>query len=239
VSDNTPQVETDADRAKKEAEARQADAEARAADAAAEKTAQELIVVQQLVEAQELALVETREARLVKEAGDDRQHVYRFGDQVSSASVDKCIAATTKWSRLDPACPMTVVFNSPGGSIIDGFALYDHLRDLSDNFDHHITTVVRGYAASMAGILMQAGDERHMGREAWYMIHRASFGAVGQTFDVEDRVEWVKRIEARILDIFVARTNLTKQKIKRNWNRKDWWLSSDECLEYGLVDVIR
>lgn len=73
------------------------------------------------------------------------------------------------------------------------------------------------------------------------MIHRAAFGASGKTFEVEDEVEWVKRVERRILELFVQRTNgrLSAAKIKRNWDRKDWWITSDEALELGLVDEVR
>ena len=71
------------------------------------------------------------------------------------------------------------------------------------------------------------------------MIHRAAFGAYGKTFEIEDEVKFVQRIEKRIIDIFTARSTLTKQKIKRNWDRKDWWISADECLEMNLVDDIR
>ena len=71
------------------------------------------------------------------------------------------------------------------------------------------------------------------------MIHRAAFGASGKTFDIEDEVEWVKRIEKRIIDLFVRRSNLSASKIKRNWDRKDWWIDADQALEFGLIDKIR
>ena len=91
----------------------------------------------------------------------------------------------------------------------------------------------------MAGILLQAGDYRWMGHQAWMMIHRAAFGAIGKTFEIEDEVAWIKRIEDRILEIFEKKSSLTRTKIKRNWDRKDWWISSDEALEMGLIDEIR
>ena len=94
-------------------------------------------------------------------------------------------------------------------------------------------------AASMAGILLQAGGTRWIGHQAWMMIHRAAFGAIGKTYEVEDEVKLVKRIEDRCVDIFVSRSRLTKLKIKRNWDRKDWWIDADECLELGLVDEVR
>jgi ATP-dependent protease ClpP protease subunit len=96
-------------------------------------------------------------------------------------------------------------------------------------------------AASMAGVLLQAGDVRWCSQSSWVMIHRASYGAIGQSHDIEDQVKFVRRIEDRILDIFVLRSEgkLTKAKIKRNWDRKDWWLTADECLELGIVDSVR
>ena len=91
----------------------------------------------------------------------------------------------------------------------------------------------------MAGILLMAVDTRWIGHQSWMMIHRAAFGAYGKTFEIEDEVRFVKRIEERIVDIFIKRSKLSKQKIKRNWDRKDWWIDADECLDSGLVDEIK
>ena len=94
-------------------------------------------------------------------------------------------------------------------------------------------------AASMAGVLLQAGDVRWLGHQSWLMIHRAAFGAIGKTYEVEDEVRFIKRIEDRIVDIFTSRSKLTKNKIRRNWDRKDWWIDADESLELKLIDEIR
>jgi len=133
---------------------------------------------------------------------------------------------------------MEIIFSSPGGGIIDGFELFDFIQDLR-NRGHHITTGTLGYAASMAGVLLQAGDTRWIGHQAWMMIHRAAFGAFGKTFEVEDEVKFIKRIEGRIIKIFTSRSSLTSRKLKRNWDRKDWWISAEDALELKLVDEIR
>jgi ATP-dependent Clp protease protease subunit len=171
---------------------------------------------------------------------DEHHRVFRFVGAVSGATVSSCVAKLTEWHRLDPGCHIEIVFYSPGGSILDGFVLFDFVRELSRS-GHRITTGCLGMAASMAGILLQMGDHRWMGKESWVMIHRASFSAGGQTFQVEDEVEWVKRVEKRILNIFVERSGgrLTGEKIRRNWDRKDWWLTSDEALNLGVVDEVR
>jgi ATP-dependent Clp endopeptidase proteolytic subunit ClpP len=170
-------------------------------------------------------------------ASDEENFLYRFSKDVSHNSVQACMSKLTQWHRMNPDCDIEIVFSSPGGSIIDGFELFDFIQEL--RHDHKVTTGSLGMAASMAGILLQAGDVRWIGHQAWMMIHRAAFGAIGKTYEVEDEVRLVKRIEERCLDIFVSRSNITKQKIRKNWDRKDWWIDADECLEAGLVDEIR
>ncbi len=172
------------------------------------------------------------------EASDEFNHVFRFEGAVSEKSVKNAIQRLTSWHRQDPTCDIEIVFNSPGGDIINGMALFDFIQSLREE-GHYITTGTIGMAASMAGILLQAGDHRWVGEQAWVLIHRASFSVWGSTYEVEDEVEFIKRIEQRIIEIFVARSNLTKKKIQSNWDRKDWWITSDEALEYELVDEIR
>lgn len=186
----------------------------------------------------ELEWVKTQEKREKERSIDDENFLYRFGHEVSDTSVQKCITKLTEWHRRYPKCDIEIIFSSPGGSIIDGFELFDFIQHLR-NTGHTITTGTLGMAASMAGILLQAGDKRWIGHQSWMMIHRAAFGAYGKTFEIEDEVKFVRRIEERILDIFVSRSKLTTNKIKRNWERKDWWISADEAKELGLVDEVR
>ncbi len=231
VKDTRSEKEIAADIQVKEAEAALRSAEAIKTNAEAQKAQ---------FEAHESEL-RYREARFKfdrQQSEDERNHLYRFDGEVSASSVKTCMKKLTEWSRLDPKCDIEIVFSSPGGNIIDGFELFDFIQELRTK-GHRITTGSLGYAASMAGILLMAGDTRWIGHQSWMMIHRAAFGAYGKTFEIEDEVKFVRRIESRILDIFALRSSLTRQKIKRNWDRKDWWISADECLEIGLVDEIR
>lgn len=177
-------------------------------------------------------------------AADEHHHVYLFTTAVGEQSVSSCMRQLAVWERTEPGCPITMVFTSPGGDIISGLALFDRLMELRRQ-GHHVTTKALGYAASMAGILLQAGDIRVMAKESWLLIHEASFGAIGSFGEVEDKMKWVERIQERILDIFAERAKqsgapgcLTKNQIRRRWHRKDWWLSSDEALRYGFIDRI-
>ena len=164
--------------------------------------------------------------------------VYVFNGEVGAGSVANCMNQLDVWRRNDPGCDIEIVFTSPGGSVVDGLALWDYLQEVK-RAGHHLTTVAYGMAASMAGILLQAGDTRILGKESWLMIHEASFGAHGKIGEVEDTVDWVKRVQDRILDIFAERSTKSRALIKKNWLRKDWWLSSDEALCWGFIDEVR
>ena len=230
--------EIKADIALKEAEARKMEAEALNIEAMVRKNQLEGDKASVELTVKQMDLVIKEEKRAREKAADDENFLYRFGSEVSGGSVTSCIKKLTEWSRLNPKCDIEVIFSSPGGSIIDGFELFDFMQHLRSK-GHRITTGTLGYAASMAGILLQAGDTRWIGQQAWLMIHRASFGAYGKTFEIEDEVKFIKRIEERVLDIFTSRSNLTRNKIKRNWERKDWWISAEQAVDLQLVDEVR
>jgi ATP-dependent Clp protease protease subunit len=143
-----------------------------------------------------------------------------------------------EFKELNPTEPVEFIINSPGGSITDGLALYDFISHLrADGMP--VNTLALGMAASMGGVLLQAGSTRVMSKESWLMLHEASFGATGKTGVIEDKVEWVKKVQDRLLDIFASRSTMSRAAIKAKWTRKDWWLSSDDALKAGLVDEVR
>ena len=166
--------------------------------------------------------------------------VFRFDTGVDENSVGRMISHMSLYSRLHPGTDIEIIFNSPGGNVFHGMALFDFIGELRAK-GHHVTTHTRGMAASMAGILLQAGDTRVMGREAHILIHEISTLGLGKVSEIADEVEFMKRIQKRIIDIFVKRSGgkITADKIRRNWTKTDWWLSSDEALALGLVDEVR
>jgi len=173
-----------------------------------------------------------------KMAADEFHHIYVFDDSVGSSSVEKCMKQLTVWDRLDPSCPIEIIFKSPGGSVMDGMALFDFIQMLRRR-GHKVTTGSLGYAASMAGILLEAGDVRWIGKESYVLIHEISTGAIGKIGEIEDVVEFCKKIQHRVISIFAARSNKSAAYFEKHWRRKDWWLSSDECLAIGIVDEVR
>lgn len=195
-------------------------------------------------EIKELQLVSRRRAEAAYQATDLENHVLQFTDEVESGSVAEAIGKLSKWSRLDPKCDIEIVLNSPGGDVIYGMYLFDFIQRLRRQ-KHKVTTVAMGHAASMAGILLQAGDVRVMAKESWLLIHQGSILTMGSMGKVEDTVAWAQEVEKRIVNIFYDRSNATdapkklaKPAIKKRMERKDWWLSSDQALSHGFIDEV-
>lgn len=223
---------------KMQAEAAAALAEANSAKADAAKQAvylEEAKISQRLAE---MRLAEAEEKEAARTASDYHNRTYRLLGSVGGASAKAAIDVLTEWSRIDPGCAIEFIIDSPGGEIIAGFHLYDVMRDLSDK-GHHITTRALGMAASMGGVLLQAGDTRIMAPRASMLIHEAQFGAGGSFGQVEDTVAFIKQLQDRILAIFAERSKLSKVQIKNRWKRKNWWLDADEALKHGFVDEVR
>jgi ATP-dependent Clp endopeptidase proteolytic subunit ClpP len=192
------------------------------------------------VQVRRINLAREQEKRNEELTANKHHHVYLFNGTVDAASAKSCADQLVTWQRLagEVKPSIEIIFNSPGGSIVAGLALWDTIQAVRAA-GHYVTTTSYGMAASMAGILLQAGDNRVMGKESWLLIHEAAFSAGGKIGEVEDTVKWVKMVQERILNIFANRSTVSKATIKRKWTRQDWWLSSDEALKLGLCDEVR
>lgn len=162
-----------------------------------------------------------------------------INDVIMGQNSDVWIHALQVWDRRDPGKPITVDLNSPGGSITDGLAIFDQIMRMRRG-GTHVTTRATGLCASMAAVLLQAGDERIMDKRAKILIHEGSATLQG-TFSVgeqEDFREFSDMLKEELLDILAERSTLSKRAIKTKWRRKDWYLGSDEALRLGFVDRV-
>jgi ATP-dependent protease ClpP protease subunit len=178
-------------------------------------------------------------------ASDFRNNVYRLRGPIDEGSVTGCIFYLTRWARLNPEADITLVINSPGGYVTEGMDLFDTILEMREA-GHYITGVGRGYVASMGSILLQACDWRVMGPGCAMLVHEPSGMAMGSIGEIADAKAWLDMTANRILDIYAQRCSesgaeepFTRTKLKNGWNRKNWWLSADECLKGGLIDEIR
>lgn len=193
--------------------------------------------------------VETRQKAYEEMLSTNRyHHVYRFDEEINEATVDHCMERLNMWHRTSPGCDMEIIFNSGGGSVIYGMELFDFIGELRHT-GHKITTGARGIAASMASILLQAGDDRWMGKHTTLMIHQPSGVIGGKTEDLHDQLDWLTGLQEQALEIYAQRCVqahergtatdvLTKEEIKKRWARRDFYINAADALKYGFVDRI-
>ena len=192
----------------------------------------------------ELEVAQAEKEGRLRDALNAEHRVYDFTTEVDSSSAERAMATLSQWRRLDDKVPITIRFSSPGGSVISGLALFDYITDIRDS-GIYVTTVVLGYAASMACILLQAGDRRVMGANAHILIHEVSSFQVGKLSELEDATKFSKHLNERLLDILATRSKaskalrpITRATIERRSKRRDWWLASEEAVRFGFADDI-
>ena len=206
------------------------------------------------------ALASHRRAEDLELAQDRHHFTYWFTDPVSKSSVKGCVDNLNVWARTAEAsgerAHITLVFDSPGGDVMSGMDLFDRILAIRHT-GHTVKTVALGHAASMAGILLQAGAPRVMGQQSFLLLHEVAFGAIGKIGEVEDTVTLGRKMMLRVLGVFatraadalIARKERSgktrdqviaerKRYIGSHWKRKDWWLDSEEAYKAGLVDEL-
>ena len=123
--------------------------------------------------------------------------------------------------------------NSNGGGISSGFSILDTIRRLNTE----VYTYVDGSAASAATFLTITGAKRFIGKHGMMLIHQLSGGIEGKHNELNDYLLSCNKTMDIIIKLYQDNTKMSLKKIKEFLN-KDIWLTSDECLEYGLVDEI-
>lgn len=132
--------------------------------------------------------------------------------------------------------PLTLILNSPGGSISAGMAIYDTLNASGCE----VTTVVEGMAASMAAFLATCAatkGRRFCQPNAEIMVHQPLGGVQGQASDITIAASHINNTKKKMTKIFADSVNLEESKIKALTDR-DTWLSAEDALKMGFVDYI-
>ena len=125
--------------------------------------------------------------------------------------------------------------NSPGGSCIDGLAIYDVMNFI----DPDVSTYCMGMCASMGSILVSSGakGKRFILPNGEVMIHQVSGGAQGQFSDMEIAVKHAGRIQDTLYRILAENTGKDIEQIWKDADR-DNWFTAQEAVDYGLIDKI-
>jgi len=164
-----------------------------------------------------------------------KDRIIFLGTPIDDMVANLIIAQMLFLQMEDPKKDVSLYINSPGGSVTAGLAIYDTMQFLTCD----ITTYCLGMAASMGAVLLAAGTKgkRFALPNADIMIHQVSGGAQGTASDVERTVEYMFKLKKRLIRILAEHTGKDEETVKRDSDR-DYYMSSFEAKEYGLVDVV-
>ena len=164
-----------------------------------------------------------------------KERIVFLGTPISDPIANVIIAQLLYLEREDPDKGISVYINSPGGVISSGLAIYDTMQLINCE----ISTICLGMAASMATVLLSGGakGKRFCLPNSTVHMHQAMGGAQGQARDIEIAAREITRLQEKLRTILAANTGQDLEKIALDTDR-DYYLTSEQAVEYGLVDEI-
>ena len=156
-------------------------------------------------------------------------------DQVSDDLAASIIAQLLYLESVDPTADIQMYICSPGGSVSAGFGIYDTMRHIKCD----VSTICVGMAASMGAFLLAGGTKgkRYALANSQIMIHQPLGGAQGQATDVAIRAEWLIKTKEKMIRMKAEMTGQPIEKVRADVER-DYFMSAEEALAYGIVDEI-
>ena len=135
----------------------------------------------------------------------------------------------------DSNSDIQLYINSPGGSVYAGLGIYDTMQLVTSD----VETICTGMAASMASVLLAAGADKKRSAlpHSRIMIHQPMGGVEGQASDIEITAKEIVKIKRELYEIIADHSGKPIEQIYQDADR-DYWLTSQEALEYGMIDEI-
>ena len=163
------------------------------------------------------------------------ERIVFLGDEVNSDTASLVIAQLLFLESEDPDKDISLYINSPGGSVTAGMGIYDTMQYIKCD----VSTICLGMAASMGAFLLAGGakGKRMILPNAEVMIHQPSGGAQGQATEIQITAEWILRTKKNLAKILAENCKQPFEKVMADTER-DYWMSAEQALDYGLVDHI-
>jgi ATP-dependent Clp endopeptidase proteolytic subunit ClpP len=153
-----------------------------------------------------------------------------FEESVSAKNVLRQIRS------LDPDSEIHIRINSPGGSVVDGLAIYNTLKEHRGTK----TVIVDGLAASAASLIAMAGDSIEVPETSMVMIHGPSSGAWGNAKDLRQTADVLDKFTESMVNAYASKTGKPHQEIRDMLlSGEDYWYSGSEAVAAGFADKIR
>lgn len=154
---------------------------------------------------------------------------------VNDNSANLVVAQMLYLESENPDKDIYFYINSPGGSVSAGMSIFDTMNFIKPD----VSTLCMGMAASMGAFLLAAGEKgkRFTLPHSRVMIHQPLGGMQGQATDIEIHAREILRLKAELNEILAERTGQPLERVQQDTER-DYWLSAQAALEYGLVDRV-
>ena len=163
------------------------------------------------------------------------ERIIFLGTQVDDYSANTIQAQLLYLDSVDPGKDISIYINSPGGSVTAGLGIYDTMQFISSD----VATLCTGMAASMAAVLLVAGQEgkRSALKHSRVMIHQPLGGVQGQASDIEIEAREIQKFKKELYTIISEHSHQPFEKV---WNDSDrnYWMTSAEAKEYGMIDEV-
>ena len=152
-------------------------------------------------------------------------------DDISNAIVSQLLYLS--WDN--PEQDISLYINSPGGSVLDGMAIYDTMQLIKPD----VSTICIGKAASMGAVLLSGGTKgkRYCTRNSTVLIHQVMGGIQGSASDIEITAQEILRLRERLNTILSENCDQPFEKVSRDSDR-DYWMDAESAVEYGIVDHV-
>ncbi len=136
---------------------------------------------------------------------------------------------------VDPSKDIQIYLNTPGGSVYAGLGIYDTMQYINPD----VATICTGMAASMGAILLCAGEKgkRTALPHSRVLIHQPMGGVSGQASDIEITHIEIQKLKKELYEIIARHSNKTYKQIWKDSDR-DFWMTSKEAKDYGMIDEI-
>ena len=163
------------------------------------------------------------------------ERVIFLGEEVNSHTANVIVAQLLHLAYENPDEDIKLYINSPGGSVYDGLAIYDTMNFIKPD----VQTIGVGLQASMGAFLLSAGakGKRAILPNARVMIHQPSSGTRGKITDQEIDLKEGLLLKEKLAQILAKNSGQKLEKLKNDMER-DYWMSAEEAVKYGLVDKI-
>lgn len=158
-----------------------------------------------------------------------------LGTDVNDYSANVVQAQLLYLDSADPGKDVTLYLNSPGGSVYAGLGIYDTMQYINSD----VATVCTGMAASMAAVLLVAGEKgkRFALPHSRVMIHQPMGGAQGQASDIEITAREIQKLKKELYNIIATHSGQPFDKVERDSDR-DYWMTAQEAKDYSMIDSV-